>query len=140
MLVSGWKLGETARQSVTLEDVANHIDHVCQLAGNDRHAVIGTDLDGYFGTEQSASDLDPIANVQKLGQSSQGVGIRLTPFGASSMAIGLIASHPLASAINIGTNNTSEGGSRVNTPEEIFDGIERSVNVCVLVCRKQESY
>ena len=42
------------------------IDYICQLAGNCRHAAIGTDLDGGYGREQSPSDLDTIADLQKL--------------------------------------------------------------------------
>jgi membrane dipeptidase len=44
----------------------DHIDRVCQLAGNPRHAAIGTDLDGGFGKEQSPIDLDTIADLQKV--------------------------------------------------------------------------
>jgi membrane dipeptidase len=54
------------RRVATLEDVVNHIDHVCQLAGSTRHAAIGTDLDGGFGTEESPANLDTIADLQKL--------------------------------------------------------------------------
>ncbi|HTK74053.1 MAG TPA: membrane dipeptidase [Gemmataceae bacterium] len=54
------------RRNATLENVADHIDHVCQLAGSARHSAIGTDLDGGFGTEQSPADLDTIADLQKL--------------------------------------------------------------------------
>ena len=46
--------------------MVDHIDHVCQLAGNARHAAIGTDLDGGFGREQSPCDLDTIADLQRL--------------------------------------------------------------------------
>jgi membrane dipeptidase len=51
---------------VTLSNVVDHIDHVCQLAGNSFHAAIGSDLDGGFGREQSPRDLDTIADLQKL--------------------------------------------------------------------------
>jgi membrane dipeptidase len=44
----------------------DHIDHVCQIAGSARHAAIGTDLDGGYGTEQSPNDLDTIADLQKI--------------------------------------------------------------------------
>lgn len=49
-----------------LEAVVQHLDHVCQLAGNARHAAIGSDLDGGFGREQSPSDLNTIADLQKI--------------------------------------------------------------------------
>ena len=51
---------------VSLEHVVDHIDHVCQLAGNTRHSGIGTDLDGGYGLEQSPADLDTIADLQRL--------------------------------------------------------------------------
>lgn len=68
MLVPGWKIGETTPEEtgVSLSHVADHIDHICQLAGNTLHAAIGTDLDGGYGREQSPRDLDTIADLQKL--------------------------------------------------------------------------
>ena len=66
MLYPGWKRGETSRDVVQIDSAADHIDHVCQLAGNTRHAGIGSDLDGGFGTEQTPSGLDTIADLQKL--------------------------------------------------------------------------
>jgi membrane dipeptidase len=50
----------------TIDSVVDHIDYVCQMAGNANHAAIGTDLDGGYGTEQTPSDLDTIADVQKV--------------------------------------------------------------------------
>ncbi len=57
MMVPGWVRGKTTPESagVTLEHMVDHIDHVCQLAGNARHSGIGTDLDGGFGREQIAA-------------------------------------------------------------------------------------
>lgn len=68
MLVPGWERGHShpSNTPVSLEDAANHIDHICQLAGNTNHCGLGTDLDGGFGTEQCPSDLDSIADLQKL--------------------------------------------------------------------------
>ena len=66
MLQPGWVRGESTNEQVTLNAVVNHIDYVCQLAGNSRHAAIGSDLDGLFGREQSPCDLDTIADLQKL--------------------------------------------------------------------------
>jgi membrane dipeptidase len=68
MLVPGWIRGKTTPQSsgVCLEHVADHIDHVCQLAGNSLHAGIGSDLDGAFGREQSPGDLDTIADIPRI--------------------------------------------------------------------------
>ena len=74
MLVPGWIGGDgvhppvstPAGMGVTLERVVDHVDHVCQLAGNSRHAGIGSDLDGAFGTEQGPADVDTIADLQKI--------------------------------------------------------------------------
>ena len=66
MLRPGWERGTSDRSLVTLDDVADHIDHVCQLAGNARHAAIGSDLDGGFGTEQTPAGIESIADLQKL--------------------------------------------------------------------------
>lgn len=65
MLRADWSKPD-GNAGVTLEHVANHIDHICQLAGNSRHAAIGSDLDGGFGQEQSPADVDTIADLQKL--------------------------------------------------------------------------
>ena len=55
------------RSAVTLEDVANHIDHVCQLAGNSLHAAIGGDTDGQGGVEGAPAGIETVADYQKLG-------------------------------------------------------------------------
>ncbi len=65
MLQPGFVRGDS-NESVFIDDVVDHIDHVCQLAGNSRHAGIGSDLDGGFGKEQSPCDLDTIADLQRL--------------------------------------------------------------------------
>jgi membrane dipeptidase len=68
MLKPGWVLGKSkpAEEGVYLSSVVDHIDHVCQLAGNSMHSGLGTDLDGEYGTEQSPADLDTIADLQKI--------------------------------------------------------------------------
>ncbi len=66
MLFPGYVPGQTDNSLVSLERVVDHIDHVCQLAGNPRHAAIGSDLDGGFGTEQSPREIDTIADLQKI--------------------------------------------------------------------------
>jgi membrane dipeptidase len=66
MLQPGWSVGAPDNPPVPLERVAEHIDHICQLAGSSRHAAIGSDLDGGFGREQSPHDLDTVADLQRL--------------------------------------------------------------------------
>jgi membrane dipeptidase len=64
-LRSDWKRG-TDRKMVTLEDAANHIDHICQIAGSTKHAAIGTDFDGGFGLSNVPGELNSIADLQLL--------------------------------------------------------------------------
>ena len=68
MLIPGWQRSVTTPESsgVALSHVVDHIDYVCQLAGDAKHACIGTDLDGGFGREQSPGDMDTIADLQKI--------------------------------------------------------------------------
>jgi membrane dipeptidase len=61
MLQPGWS--KTKPNTVQLTAVADHIDHVCQLAGNTNHSAIGSDLDGGFGREQSPADLNTIGDL-----------------------------------------------------------------------------
>jgi membrane dipeptidase len=66
MLYPNYIVGETPNTCASLETVADHIDYVCQLAGDSSHSGIGSDLDGGFGTEQSPHDLDTIVDLQKI--------------------------------------------------------------------------
>lgn len=51
--------------NIQLENLVDHWDHICQIAGNSLHIGIGSDLDGIFGTEQSPWDMNSIADLQK---------------------------------------------------------------------------
>jgi membrane dipeptidase len=68
MMVPGWihMRSKPADFNLKIERICDHIDHICQLAGNARHVGIGTDLDGGYGTEQMPLDMDSIADLQKL--------------------------------------------------------------------------
>jgi membrane dipeptidase len=68
MLAPDWKRGEStpASAGVSLDRVIDHMDHICQIAGNARHCMIGSDLDGAFGREQCPSDVNTIADLSKL--------------------------------------------------------------------------
>jgi membrane dipeptidase len=74
MLAPEYRRDDPKRPETKLAHVADHIDHVCQLAGNIRHSAIGSDLDGGFGTEQTPTDLDTIADLQKLAEILAGRG------------------------------------------------------------------
>jgi membrane dipeptidase len=54
------------RGDVTLEDVADHIDYVNQLAGDSLHSAIGGDTDGQGGAEGAPLEVDTVADYMKL--------------------------------------------------------------------------
>ena len=68
MMIPGWVRGRSTPENtgLTLDVMVDHMDHICQLAGNAKHIAIGTDLDGAFGTEQCPKDLNTIADLRKL--------------------------------------------------------------------------
>jgi membrane dipeptidase len=68
MMVPGWVRGQSTPEAAgcNLEKMIDHMDHICQIAGNALHVGIGTDLDGAFGKEQCPYDLETIADMQKL--------------------------------------------------------------------------
>ncbi len=68
MLEVGWCFDKgSSNAHLTLATVCDHIDHICQLTGTHELVGIGSDLDGGFGREESPSDLDTIADLQKIG-------------------------------------------------------------------------
>lgn len=68
MLIPNWKRGETTpdETGVSLHNVADQIEHVCQIAGNANHSVIGSDLDGGFGHEQTPKEVTTICKINLL--------------------------------------------------------------------------
>ena len=82
MMVPGWQRGISTPEDLGcgLNKVIDHMDHICQIAGNTLHVGLGTDLDGAFGKEQCPYDLETIADLQNIpallhrrGYSSQDV-------------------------------------------------------------------
>lgn len=68
MMVPNWvrRVSDPKQMNCKLEIVIDHMDHICQLAGNAQHIGIGSDLDGAYGKEQSPYDLETIADLQKI--------------------------------------------------------------------------
>ncbi len=60
-----WKTSE-GRETVPLDRVVDHIDYICQLAGDAKHVGIGTDFDGGFGLQSVPAEINTIADLQKL--------------------------------------------------------------------------
>lgn len=68
MMVHGWTHMRSKPQDFNLkiERICDHIDHICQIAGNANHVGIGTDLDGGYGNEQTPMDLDSVTDLLSL--------------------------------------------------------------------------
>ncbi len=54
------------KHDVQLHHLADHIDHLCQLAGNADHVALGTDTDGGFGREACPHGYDRHRDIHKL--------------------------------------------------------------------------
>ena len=68
MMVPDWERGKSdpRKMECNLEKLIDHLDHICQIAGNSDHIGLGTDLDGAFGKEQCPYDLDTISDLQNI--------------------------------------------------------------------------
>jgi membrane dipeptidase len=68
MIVPHWIRGKSTPEQMNcnLEKEIDHIDHICEIAGNAFHAGIGSDLDGGYGKEQCPYDIETIADLQKI--------------------------------------------------------------------------
>ena len=64
-LKADWKDGDP-KSDVSLSKLVDHMDYICQLAGNAGHVGIGTDFDGGFGVQSTPKEIDTIADIQKL--------------------------------------------------------------------------
>jgi len=60
-----WRRGDP-KSLVTLLDVADVIDHICQLTGDAEHVALGSDFDGGFGLEHVPAEIDTVADLNKL--------------------------------------------------------------------------
>jgi len=75
-LRTDWDYRDPSRH-VTLEDLANHVDAICQIAGSCNHAAIGTDFDGGFGWPCVPDEVNSIGDMQKLAPILQKRGYTL---------------------------------------------------------------
>lgn len=55
------------KELVSLDVVAAHIDHYCQLLGSADHVGIGSDLDGGFGAADIPAEIDSVADLVLIG-------------------------------------------------------------------------
>jgi membrane dipeptidase len=72
-LSSRWT-NSSPRTTVTLAHVVEHMDHICQVAGNALHVGFGTDFDGGFGLQSVPAEIDTIADLQKVATGLTGMG------------------------------------------------------------------
>jgi membrane dipeptidase len=54
------------KRRATLADMAMHIRHVCELAGNARHVGLGTDMDGGLGRDQIPIEIQTSADLPRV--------------------------------------------------------------------------
>ena len=83
MIVPDWERGRSTPENMgcNMDRLIDHIDHICQLAGNSLHAAVGSDLDGGFGREQCPSDVETISDLQKLPNLLADRGYSITDVG-----------------------------------------------------------
>jgi membrane dipeptidase len=62
MMVPGWErnLSDPLANECSLEKLIDHMDHICQIAGNSLHVGIGTDLDGALEKNNALMILKPL--------------------------------------------------------------------------------
>lgn len=66
-LTFGWMVGgKNDGMQVKLARAVDHIDHICQLAGDGKHVAIGSDLDGGCGKDEFPDEVDTIADLQLI--------------------------------------------------------------------------
>jgi membrane dipeptidase len=66
-LKPGWRKGDP-KGDVSLRQVVEAIDHVCQISGSVFSAGIGSDFDGGFGAEHVPAEIDSIADLARIGK------------------------------------------------------------------------
>jgi membrane dipeptidase len=60
--------GEYGRRRATLQDVLNHMKHMCDLIGDAAHVAIGTDMDGGLGREQIPKEIESSADLPRVAE------------------------------------------------------------------------
>ena len=56
------------KEDITLDDLADHVDHICQLAGDALHAGIGGDTDGQSGRIGAPAEIDTVVDYGRLAE------------------------------------------------------------------------
>ncbi len=66
-LLAGYRR-DGGKEQANYATVADHIDHICQLAGGAKHVAIGSDCDGGFGAEHMPAELDTHRDLNRLSE------------------------------------------------------------------------
>jgi len=66
-LDGAWRMGQ-GRDGIILQRLVEHVDYVCQMAGDSLHVGIGTDFDGGFGWESVPVEINTIADFPLIGE------------------------------------------------------------------------
>ncbi len=72
-LLPDWRLGDP-REHVSIQLVADVIDHIVQLTGSTAHVGLGTDFDGAFGAESIPAGMDTVADLPLIADLLHGRG------------------------------------------------------------------
>ena len=69
MIIPNWIRGYSTPKNkrLKLDNLVDHVCHIAWLAGDTKNIMIGSDLDGAFGYEQTPQEVKSIADLQKLG-------------------------------------------------------------------------
>ena len=65
-LKDGWT-PSSGQERVSLKDVVESMDYVCQLLGSADNVGIGSDFDGGFGLDDAPKNLDTVADLRLIG-------------------------------------------------------------------------
>lgn len=65
---------EQGTRRANLADVARHMRHICDMAGNANHVAIGTDMDGGLGREQIPHEIATSADLPRLAAALANAG------------------------------------------------------------------
>lgn len=65
---------EGGKSQVPLTVLADHADHICQLAGSAKHIALGTDSDGGFGAEHMPAEIDTHRDLHQFVETLQARG------------------------------------------------------------------
>lgn len=66
-LVKGYT-PQTPRDACSLDEIIRHLQHICDVTGNDTTACIGSDMDGGFGLEYTPTGIDGSGDMPRLAE------------------------------------------------------------------------